>query len=100
VSFAASSAFITTAQLQISAEDKLSLLNRLDRWRPWKSLDDRRLCLGCGHLISGHEIEAICGETEGAAAVRCPTDGCQSIPLDWILPHPRDRETQANADGE
>jgi hypothetical protein len=83
---------IDTVQLQISAEDKLLLLNRLDRWRAWKSLNDRRLCLGCGRMITGHEIETTRNETDGSI-VHCPTTGCQSIPLDWILPSPRDRES-------
>jgi len=90
---------IETVQLQISTEDKLLLLNQLDRWRRWKSLDDRRLCVGCGHMINGHEIEAIRSETDGSA-LHCPTTGCQSIPLDWILPDRRDRESGADADAE
>jgi hypothetical protein len=85
---------IAPAQLRLSAEAKLNLLRQLDRWRQWQSLDDRRLCLGCGRLISGHEIEAIQAKEGGLMEVRCPTQGCQSIPLDWILPNPQDRELQ------
>jgi hypothetical protein len=78
----------------IAAEDKLKLLRQLDRWRPWTSLDDRRLCLGCGRLITGHEVDATAGQNGEVDSVHCPTRGCESIPLDWILPNRRDRELQ------
>ena len=84
----ASCKVIQTAQLQLSALEKLTLLRRVDRWRLWKSLDDQRLCLGCGQLINGHEIDVVAtNESEDSVEVRCPTVGCQSIALDWILPH-------------
>ena len=85
----ASCKVIQTAQLQISAQEKLTLLRRVDRWRLWKSLDDQRLCLGCGRLINGHEIDVVpTNERVDSVEVHCPTAGCQSIALDWILPHP------------
>src|SRR5438045_8911776 len=84
---------ITSDQLQLSAEEKLTLLRQVDRWRPWNSLEDRRLCLGCGRLINGNEIEASQGTDSDQAEVHCPTQGCQSIPLDWILPNPRDAQS-------
>ena len=86
---------IAPAKFQLSAEEKVRLLNQLDRWRPWKSLDDQRLCLGCGRLFDGHKVEATQNEAEQIMELHCPTQGCQSIPLDWILPHPHDRELQA-----
>ena len=85
---------ITTTQLQISVEEKLKLLNQLDRWREWKSLDDRRLCLGCGRLFNGHEVEMITSEGDSTVELHCPTRNCQSIPLDWILPNPRTSQLQ------
>ena len=81
-------AAIALAQLQLSAEEKLNLLNQVDRWRPWKSLDDKRLCLGCGRLFHGYEVEATPGEGGAVMELHCPTQGCQSIALDWILPQP------------
>jgi len=79
--------------LQLSPEQKLRLLKQLDRWRQWRSLDDQRLCLGCGRLINGHEIEVIPAAADnGDAELHCPSEGCQSIPLDWILPTPREHE--------
>jgi hypothetical protein len=77
---------ITALQLQVSAKEKLSLLKQLDRWRRWDSLDDRRLCLGCGQIITGHEINVIQSEEPATEEAHCPTEGCHSIPLDWILP--------------
>jgi hypothetical protein len=85
---------IAPTQLQLSIEEKLNLLNRLDRWRVWKSLDDRRLCLGCGRLFNGHEVEMVTGEDPSTVELHCPTRSCQSIPLDWILPNPRPGELQ------
>jgi len=91
-----SSRITPPAQLQLSADQKLELLRQLDRWRPWRSLDDQRLCLGCGRLMTGHDIDAMHTESDdqGSIEVHCPTPGCQSIPLDWILPNPRAREVQ------
>jgi hypothetical protein len=84
---------ILPTQLQVSPGEKLKLLKQLDRWRPWRSLDDQRLCLGCGRLITGHEIEAVRVEEDGREPLElhCPTQGCQSIPLDWTLPKAPDR---------
>ncbi|MFL6514345.1 MAG: hypothetical protein ACJ8M1_04920 [Chthoniobacterales bacterium] len=87
-------AFIVSTQVALSAEEKLGLLKQLDRWRGWTSLDDKRLCLGCGRLFSGHEVEVLNTGAENTTEVHCPTQGCQSIPLDWILPNRRDREMQ------
>jgi hypothetical protein len=87
--------------LQLSSEEKLKLLKELDRWRQWRSLDDQRLCLGCGRLINGHEVEAIPAEANKGddAELHCPTDGCQSIPLDWILPTRREHKTNHDGTG-
>ena len=40
----------------IAPEEKLKLLQRLDRFRVWHTTRDRRLCLGCGKIISGAQI--------------------------------------------
>jgi hypothetical protein len=85
---------ITASELQLSAEEKLNLLKELDRWRRWTSLDDRRLCLGCGQMITGHEINVMRSAELGPVEAHCPTDGCQSIPLDWILPSPGEYQVQ------
>jgi hypothetical protein len=86
---------ITALQLEVSAEEKLSLLKQLDRWRRWDSLDDRRLCLGCGRIITGHEINVMQSEEPATEEAHCPTQGCHSIPLDWILPSSREHREQS-----
>lgn len=85
-------AIIAPAQIHLSLEDRLALLRQLDRWRAWKSLDDKRLCLGCGRLFTGHDVEMRHSATQEAIELHCPTDNCQAIPLDWILPHPPERD--------
>jgi hypothetical protein len=72
--------------LHLSPEDKLGALRRLDRYRTWQSLDDQRLCLGCGEMITGREIQ-IDGGTRGHGVLRafCPTEGCSAVPMDWTL---------------
>ena len=67
--------------------DKLDVLRRLDQFREWHSLDDKRFCLVCGKIINGQHIQ-IAGGTRGNGPLRlsCPTERCNSIPMDWVLP--------------
>ena len=37
--------------------EKLNVLRRLDQHRQWHSLDDKRYCLVCGKIITGHQIQ-------------------------------------------
>ena len=71
----------------LDPEEKLALLQRLDQFRPWHSTRDRRLCLGCGKLISGTEIqlERSMGGI-GLMALRCPTPDCTAGPMEWVEP--------------
>jgi hypothetical protein len=71
----------------LSDEDKLDALRRLDRFREWRSLDERRYCLVCGKIITGRQVQmagGACGE--GPLRLSCPTEQCNSIPMDWALP--------------
>jgi hypothetical protein len=63
------------------------VLRRLDQFREWRSLDDRRYCLVCGQIITGRQIQ-MGGGTRGNGALRlsCPSERCNSIPMDWVLP--------------
>lgn len=72
---------------KFSDEQKLEVLRRLDQFRQWRSLDDKRYCLVCGNLISGQQIQVDSG-TRGNGPLRlsCPTEKCNSIPMDWVLP--------------
>ena len=67
--------------------DKLDVLRRLDQFREWHSLDDKRFCLVCGKIINGQHIQ-IAGGTRGNGPLRlsCPTERCNSIPMDLVLP--------------
>ncbi|HEY2139342.1 MAG TPA: hypothetical protein VGH00_04620 [Chthoniobacterales bacterium] len=69
----------------VDPEQKLKLLRRLDQFRVWRSTTERRLCLGCGKLISGAEIK-LSRSLRGLGLLRlkCPTEGCRSGPMDWV----------------
>jgi hypothetical protein len=71
----------------LSDEENLEALRRLDQFRQWHSLEEKRYCLVCGNLISGRQIQ-VAGGTRGNGLLRlsCPTEGCNSIPMDWVLP--------------
>jgi hypothetical protein len=71
----------------MSDADKLDALRGLDQFREWRSLDDRRYCLVCGEIITGRQIQ-IAGGTRGNGALRvsCPSERCNSIPMDWVRP--------------
>ena len=73
--------------VRLSDTDKLDALRRLDQFRQWQSLDDRRYCLVCGKIITGRQIQ-LAGGTRGNGALRlsCATERCNSIPMDWVLP--------------
>ena len=82
-----SGAVALSAATKLSDKDKLEVLRRLDQFRQWHSLDEKRYCLVCGSLISGRQIE-VAGGTRGNGPLRlsCPTERCNSIPMDWVLP--------------
>jgi hypothetical protein len=73
--------------IDLSDAEKLDMLRRLDQFRQWRSLDDKRYCLVCGNIITGRQID-VSGGTGGNGAIRvsCPTESCNSIPMDWVLP--------------
>src|SRR3954466_15077377 len=77
--------FSTAATL--ADNEKLELLRRFDQFRHWHSLDEKRYCLVCGKLMSGRQIQ-VTGGTRGNGPLRlgCPTEKCNSIPMDWMLP--------------
>jgi len=71
----------------IAGADKLHALQRLDQFREWRSLDDRRYCLVCGQIITGRLIRVAGGALgNGPLRLNCPTERCNSIPMDWALP--------------
>jgi len=76
------------APIELSAGEKLEVLQRLDRYRKWQSLEEKRYCLACGRIIDGRNIQII-GGTRGTGPLRliCSTQGCHSIPMDWVIPN-------------
>jgi len=71
----------------LAPEEKLKLLQHLDQFRPWHSTHDRRLCLGCGKIISGTDIKldrSLWGA--GLLRLRCPTENCAAGPMEWVEP--------------
>jgi hypothetical protein len=71
----------------LSDSDKLDALRELDQFREWRSLDDKRFCLVCAKIITGRQIDIAGGTTgDGPLRVSCPTQRCNSIPMDWVLP--------------
>ena len=76
-----------SSPVTLSEIDKLDVLCRLDQFRQWRSLDEKRFCLVCGKIITGRQIQ-VAGGTRGNGPLRlsCPTERCNSIPMDWVLP--------------
>ena len=81
------SVILPSRPIRLAAEDKLAALRRIDKGRPWNSLDDRVYCTICKSVISGRQIEVV-GGTNGLRALhlKCSTADCLSTPADWILP--------------
>lgn len=73
--------------IDLAEKDKLPVLQRLDHFRAWPSLEEKRYCLVCSKIITGQQIQVI-GGTRGTGPLRiiCPTPDCHSIPMDWVLP--------------
>jgi hypothetical protein len=74
-----------TSPINLADEDKLEILERLDQFRLWHSLDEERYCLVCGKIITGQEIQINGGEN-GPLRISCPTEHCNSVPIDWVWP--------------
>jgi hypothetical protein len=75
------------SSIRLSDEEKLNVLQRLDQFRRWHSLDEKRYCLVCGEIFTGREIQVI-ESTDGDAPLRviCPTEHCHAIPMEWVPP--------------
>ena len=76
-----------SSPITLSEIDKLDVLRRLDQFRQWRSLDEKRFCLVCGKIITGRQIQVEGGTRgNGPLWLSCPTERCNSIPMDWVLP--------------
>ena len=75
------------SSITLSDEEKLDVLRRLDQFRQWHSLDQKRYCLVCGEMITGREIQVIeSGVGQTPLRVICPTKHCDAMPIEWVLP--------------
>ena len=73
--------------IELSEGEKLEILQRLDQFRQWYSLDEKRYCLVCGKIITGRKIQVIGGTCEtGPPRIICPTERCNAMPIDWVAP--------------
>ena len=72
---------------------RLALLQRLDHFREWRTLDDRRICLACDSEFSGHDVRV----HRATRSLQCPTRGCRGTPREWAYPgNPLTSETVYN----
>jgi len=71
----------------LSDQEKLTILQRLDQFRHWHSLDEKRYCLVCGEIITGRQIQVIMGACGNRLLrVICPTKHCDAMPIEWVWP--------------
>jgi hypothetical protein len=75
------------SSIKLAHEEKLAILQRLDQFRHWHTLDEKRYCLVCGEIITGRQIQVITG-TRGNRSLRiiCPTKYCDAMPIEWVWP--------------
>jgi hypothetical protein len=75
------------SSVKLSDEEKLKILQRLDQFRHWRSLDEKRYCLVCGEIITGRQINLM-GATHanGPLRITCPTGHCNAMPMEWVQP--------------
>jgi hypothetical protein len=72
---------------ELSDEEKLRILQRHDQFRQWRSLGEKRYCLVCGEIITGREICVARDKGENdPQRVTCPTEDCDSAPMEWVWP--------------
>ena len=73
------------SSITFSDDEKLDILQRLDQFRLWRCLDEKRYCLVCNKTITGHEVQ-ISGGENGPLRVSCPTQHCNAVPMNWVRP--------------
>lgn len=67
----------------VPLDEKLAVLQEVDAFRKWSSLDDRRVCVRCEKVINGRMID-VWQDTRGAFHLHCPTPGCPATARDWL----------------
>jgi hypothetical protein len=75
------------ASIKLSDAEKLHVLRKLDEFWEWHFLDEKRYCLVCGEIITGREIKMIENRCGGLPPrLICPTEHCDSVPMEWVPP--------------
>ena len=69
----------------LSSEEKLAALRKGDPNHKWVSLDDKLNCILCDRTFSGRMVDISIGAT-GRVRLRCPSDGCNGTPREWVIP--------------
>jgi hypothetical protein len=69
----------------ISPAEKLRLVREFDIFHPWQSLDEKRYCRRCGGTFRGREIKVVSARDGTGYRLECPTEGCPSVPIEWII---------------
>jgi hypothetical protein len=73
------------SSVELSDQEKLKILRRLDQFRQWLSLDEKRYCLVCGEIITGREMNVIrATRANGPLRIACPTEHCNAMPMEWV----------------
>jgi len=67
----------------LPSKEKLLVLQKNDRWRNWKTLDDQRRCILCDQTFSGREV-IVTPNRSGKPILHCPTPDCVSTPREWV----------------
>jgi hypothetical protein len=76
---------VKSEPLNLSAEERLQVLRRLDIFHPWESVDEKRLCRRCREIITGRQIRIWTDRSGEPAHLECPSEGCLGVPLEWIM---------------
>jgi hypothetical protein len=80
-------AMAPVSPIKLSDEEKLCVLQRLDQFRQWHALDEKRYCLVCGEIITGRQIQVIRRtDRNGLLRIICPTQHCNAMPMQWVRP--------------
>jgi hypothetical protein len=75
------------SSIKLSDAEKLNVLRRLDQFRQWHSLDEKRYCLVCGEVITGREIQVLENTLKKVPSrLICPTKHCDAVPMEWVPP--------------
>lgn len=68
----------------LAAEERLILLQAIDRGPRWYSLDDKRICGICEQVFSGRQIQ-FQDRGQAGCVIHCPTPDCPGDFADWMV---------------